>query len=239
MAATAADMMTTKRIAAATQQIANFMREWFFFSLATINTLQTAMATSTTTPYKTESAYADERKLVSHYDANLTYYSTDILDMLKLIGHKPPFPRLTRVLDVGCGDGRAIRQLQPLTAKDTSFTGVDYSEPRIRLAISQNTSPNVEFVYADVYSYLDHCIDEKQRFDLVVCNEVLEHMARPGLLVQKIKQVTDWCIASCPINLPYIAHLSVFPTVKDIEKTFPDFKVTPMKGHTVMEYCKK
>jgi len=76
--------------------------------------------------------------------------------------------RFRTLLDVGCGDGRFLREVQK-KHPDAEILGVDYSDRAIRLAAALN--PHISFQSINI---LDRPLDH--RFDVVTLIEVLEHI---------------------------------------------------------------
>jgi SAM-dependent methyltransferase len=74
------------------------------------------------------------------------------------------------LLDVGCGDGRLVYELQRHFGNARNFVGVDYSERAVRLAQAMN--PSGTYLCADVVE------DDLpgQPFDAVTLVETLEHI---------------------------------------------------------------
>jgi 2-polyprenyl-3-methyl-5-hydroxy-6-metoxy-1,4-benzoquinol methylase len=94
--------------------------------------------------------------------------------------------RLTprRVIDVGCGPGHLLRSLVDHTPVDPEVVvGVDRSRSAIRRA--RALVPEGRFEVADLYRLpLD-----AERFDLVLCIEVLEHLREPALAVDALSRL--------------------------------------------------
>ncbi len=81
--------------------------------------------------------------------------------------------RRLRVLDVGCGNG-AISL--PVASLDHSLLGIDISPESVEFASHRNPFPNARFM---VHNLMEKLLPEK--FDLVICSEVLEHLPEPEL----------------------------------------------------------
>lgn len=84
----------------------------------------------------------------------------------------------SKVIDIGCGDGKLIATLSSQFIQ-SSFLGVDYSEQAINLArlMNRGDKQNLSFQCADITK---ERIDEK--FDLGILMEVVEHIPKEGLL---------------------------------------------------------
>ncbi|MFA4942196.1 MAG: methyltransferase domain-containing protein [Patescibacteria group bacterium] len=89
----------------------------------------------------------------------------------------------TRVLDVGCGNGRL---LEALADKQVDYLGVDNSRKLIKLA--QENYPAQRFLVADV---LDLSQIGNNNFDYVFSIAVLHHLPGHKLQVEALKQMAD------------------------------------------------
>lgn len=85
------------------------------------------------------------------------------------------------VLDAGCGEGETIERLRPLLPQDT--VGVDHNPACIDYSCRRH--PDVEFAVHDIRA-LPFADD---RFDLVLCTEVLEHLEEPELALAELSRV--------------------------------------------------
>jgi len=90
------------------------------------------------------------------------------------------------LIDVGCGDGRFLRELHERYPNGDSL-GVDYSERPIRLARAMN--PGLEFETADI---IDDEIDGE--FEAMTSIEVLEHIP-PADLPEFVEAMGDLLVA--------------------------------------------
>ncbi len=88
-------------------------------------------------------------------------------------------PPGAEVLDVGCGNGLITRAIGEL---GYSVRGIDLSEESIGQARLHNNLPNVVFevVAAEAWD------PEPDRYQVIVCSEVLEHLDRPAELLRII-----------------------------------------------------
>jgi ubiquinone/menaquinone biosynthesis C-methylase UbiE len=92
---------------------------------------------------------------------------------LSLLGHNKGC-----LLDVGCGDGFFLRQVEALCA-----VGLDISPVRLRRA--KRVVSNVELVLGDI----NHLPFKNESFDEVTCCDVLEHSLRPNFVVTELLRV--------------------------------------------------
>jgi 2-polyprenyl-3-methyl-5-hydroxy-6-metoxy-1,4-benzoquinol methylase len=66
-----------------------------------------------------------------------------------------------------------------------------------RYAPGITTPPDVDLVQADFYNYVP-----KEKFDLVICNQVMEHVPDPARFAAKLLEVGHVVIASVPYLWP-------------------------------------
>jgi len=79
------------------------------------------------------------------------------------------FPQ--KILDMGCGNGFITKEIAK-SFPNTKITAVDIEKEKVDYAKRYNKSANVKYVQGNLF-YLPF---KKGSFDLVVCNEVLEHL---------------------------------------------------------------
>lgn len=102
------------------------------------------------------------------------------IDLIRVaVGNKEPKPK---ILDIGCGKGYitgAIKDNFP----DADVSGFDYSLTAINHAA--NKFPGIDFCVADAYSP-PYC---QNYFDVIICNNLWEHVPDPLYLLSSIKKV--------------------------------------------------
>lgn len=164
-----------------------------------------------------------EAELLPHYDNKLDYYSPasepDLSKILEVAGA----PTSGVMLDVGCGDGRAS---QYATERGMGYMGVDYSSKRIEQAIKLYGETDLrKFIVGDLYETLP-VFTEGDRFSLIWCCELLEHLEEPERIWELMKQLVTpggRVVCTCPVNMPYVAHLQVYEDNDAITRAFaPD-----------------
>ena len=124
---------------------------------------------------------------------------------------KKSFPRLKKanVIDIGCGDGFALKFLRKNFNYD--FTGFDISPDTIRFAKKLN--PNVKFIQGDIHKMPF----DNRSFDIVVNLQVLEHLENPEKAINEMKRVSKrYCVLSVPrepfFRLANVARLKYLKT---------------------------
>lgn len=101
-----------------------------------------------------------------------------------------------KVLDAGCGEGITLNRIQQLKL-GKQLEGVDFSQDAIE--IGKKTFPKLKLKQADIYKlpYKDNA------FDLVLCNEVLEHLENPQEALKELIRVSNkYLLLSVP-NEPW------------------------------------
>lgn len=88
----------------------------------------------------------------------------------------------SKILDVGCGNGNISIFLGQ---QGFQVLGIDISEKAISKAKSINTLENVDF---KVLSAEDLCY-ANEKYDAIICSEVLEHLNRPDEILQYIHRL--------------------------------------------------
>lgn len=93
-------------------------------------------------------------------------------------------PTSGKILDVGCGNGNISLHLGNLNYQ---VKGIDVSEESIQYAQNRNTFSNVNFQCISA----EELTVREERFDAVVCSEVLEHLEKPEVLLQTLGKLLN------------------------------------------------
>jgi len=101
-----------------------------------------------------------------------------------------------KILDVGCGEGVTLDKIYR-KGIGRHLEGIDFFKTAID--IGKKHFPHITLKQADVYKlpYKDNS------FDVVLCNEVLEHLERPHDAIDEMKRVSSkYLLLSVP-NEPF------------------------------------
>ncbi|MFH0791008.1 MAG: class I SAM-dependent methyltransferase [Candidatus Omnitrophota bacterium] len=120
---------------------------------------------------------------------------------------------VTSLLDVGCGNGEFLREVQKVMPH-VKLAGVDISSRIIEK--NRSLMPGVEFYTIDLNNEI-----LPNRFDVVVCMEVIEHCADYQNAIQRLMEMTGkWLFITVPCGPVFeidrcVGHLRHF-NAKDI-----------------------
>lgn len=84
-----------------------------------------------------------------------------------------------KVLDVGCGGGILA---EALAKEGASVTGIDQGENAIKVANIHNIESNLDIDYKQL-NIEDLYKNNKQKYDVITCLEMLEHVPQPSSVV--------------------------------------------------------
>jgi 2-polyprenyl-6-hydroxyphenyl methylase/3-demethylubiquinone-9 3-methyltransferase len=92
------------------------------------------------------------------------------------------------VLDLGCLEGYTALTIANHVDSVERIVGVDLSADGIELANSRKglIKASSEFIQQTIEEYLQNCTD---KFDMIICFEVIEHVLDPELLVELMNKV--------------------------------------------------
>ncbi len=110
--------------------------------------------------------------------------------------------RIKTVLDAGCGEGFTLNRLKK-NLPNKVYSGIDSSPKAIKLG--KKLFPELKLRLGNIY-YLPY---KNQTFDLVICTEVLEHLAKPTEALREIRRVSKkYCLLSVP-NDPWFRAIKL------------------------------
>jgi 2-polyprenyl-3-methyl-5-hydroxy-6-metoxy-1,4-benzoquinol methylase len=91
--------------------------------------------------------------------------------------------RRLKVLDIGCGNGS---NSLPVASLGHYLLGIDISSESVEYANDRNPFPNARFM---IHNLMEHPLSEK--FDLIICSEVLEHLPDPRPMIRAMAEVLE------------------------------------------------
>jgi len=120
----------------------------------------------------------DDRALNAHRIIPRISWALDIAKELK--------PK--SALDLGCLEGYTALTIANHVDSVERIVGVDLSEDGIELANSRKplVKASCEFIQGTIEDFLENCTE---KFDMIVCFEVIEHVLDPELLIKLIDKV--------------------------------------------------
>lgn len=86
-------------------------------------------------------------------------------------------------LDVGCGEGFS---LDFYSKRGWSVTGIDFSSDGVERHFSNHLK---HFMAGDIYEQINKLIKDGKSFDLITCNNVLEHLLEPVEFINLFKKL--------------------------------------------------
>lgn len=119
----------------------------------------------------------------AYTDAEIRYFraKTEQKHIAAQPYYTKPAERAPRFLDVGCGEGWSLAYFNEA---GWDCLGLDYSAFGCQ---SQNPSMSELLRVGDIYESLAALVHEQKRFDLILLDNVLEHVLDPGSLLQSLR----------------------------------------------------
>ncbi len=91
-------------------------------------------------------------------------------------------PKMPKILDLGCGDGRILRALRS-RMPDSMLYGIDISEPNVQMLSTQGFDVSMADVSLEKLPY------EDDFFDLCLMFDTIEHLYDPDHSLKEVKRV--------------------------------------------------
>lgn len=96
-----------------------------------------------------------------------------------------PIGNGSKVLEIGCGEGG---NLLPFAETGCEVTGIDLSAERILQAKSFFQSLNVKARFLTIDFFKMKCMDETDKYDVVLIHDVIEHISQKDRFFNQLKQ---------------------------------------------------
>lgn len=105
----------------------------------------------------------------------------------------------TNMLNIGCGEGFDLRNIYDRGITPEYCCGLDLNLEALRMAKKALADLQFDAASGDIYNLPI----KLSRFDLILCLEVLEHLAHPERILKEISKLNNYyCIFSVP-NEPF------------------------------------
>ncbi|MBU1129927.1 class I SAM-dependent methyltransferase [Patescibacteria group bacterium] len=150
---------------------------------------------------------------------NPNMHLKDSITKAKQISQVIPFNiKINSLLDVACGAGlvtiQIVKKLKPRYAQ-----GVDISTAMIDKAKSLDVNKLIFWENADIFKY-----QPKRKFDLVICVDILEHVADDSKFLKKVASLGKYIIIKTPLEdslfSGFLRKTKIFDTWQDTENRY-------------------
>lgn len=84
-----------------------------------------------------------------------------------------------KILDIGCGGGILA---ESMAAKGAEVTGIDLAERSLKIARLHSLETGIEVSYEHI-SAEDMALQHPEKFDVITCMEMLEHVPNPASII--------------------------------------------------------
>ncbi len=106
--------------------------------------------------------------------------------------------KINSLLDIACGAGK-ITTILSETLKPNFTVGLDISKAMIDVTKKNNTSKNINWVNQNIFSY-----SPKEKFNLVTCIDILEHVNDDFALLTKVKTLGNRILIKVPMENSFL-----------------------------------
>ena len=116
--------------------------------------------------------YSKDRKI------NLAYIVKSKLDLLSLKKTKKYINEIDSIIDIGCADGNTLDIFKEVYPNISNLEGVEINQVAARGAIEKG--------YKVIIGSADELDFEENKYDLITMQQVIEHVYKPKILIEKI-----------------------------------------------------
>ena len=164
-----------------------------------------------------EDIYLKLKKYIKRYFIGTQHeWESHIDNILRIFDENLKIYIPNNILDVGCGSGdRTIRIANHFNIDMRNTYGVDYDDQLVTACKKRFNAGRIDLETADL-PYEDNT------FDLVICNQVLEHLKNYGKVIDDLIRVTKKG-GYIAVGIPNLAHL--------INRMYLLFGIQPMCIH--------
>lgn len=113
----------------------------------------------------------------------------------------PKDKKVNTMLDIACGAGLITRLLKE-RLKIKNVYGIDISSRMIEKAKELDSKKEVRWKVADIFQY-----KSKQRFDLLICADIIEHLEDDHKFLIRLKQLGDSIALKVPLEDAIITRM--------------------------------
>ena len=153
--------------------------------------------------------YSDGRYLAlnpSYHAEDSAWKAARISEMLKFYQLQP-----VSVVEVGCGAGEVLVQLQRQFPSANRLEGWDVSPHAIALAAKRATTV-VRFHHGDFLA------EARDAFDLALCIDVFEHVEDYIGFIRRLRSTAKWKIFHIPLDISVQSVIRVRPITRERER---------------------
>lgn len=115
----------------------------------------------------------------------IDYIKSTILKHFKLPNSPIKPLKNIKLLDIGSGGGLVCKPMYELGA---NITGIDANEHNTKAAMAYAREHNMEIKYVN-NTVEDYVLKNNEKYDVILCLEVIEHVANPKEFVQNISKL--------------------------------------------------
>jgi trans-aconitate methyltransferase len=125
----------------------------------------------------------------SWHEEDADWKAGKIIELLRRAGEDPP----RRVAEVGCGTGGILRCLQEALPEATTLSGYDIAPDAIGRA-RRHANARLAFFCEDITR-------TSERFDLLLCIDVFEHVEDPFAFLRAIRRLAPKVVFNIPLEM--------------------------------------